>query len=157
MGLDPVSVRNAVEGYSDAFARRDVEKALEFFSDDAVMIEPPGTFRGKQGIRRLLEWDVGLSPAALSRPLGIGLVVKDNTAIMEEVLEETYMGRPYEVPVVRVFEIGDDGKIRRLRAYFDRLGMEQRIAAQFPGVRGFFYKKLINFLVAQGEKGLRRA
>ena len=40
---------------------------------------------------------------------------------MEEVLEQTYEDRPYEYPLVRVFEIGDDGKIRRLRVYLDRL------------------------------------
>ncbi len=157
MGPEPASVRNAVEGYADAFARRDVEKALEFFSEDAEMIEPPGTFKGKRGIRQLLEWDVRLSPAAQSRPLGVGLLIKDGVAVEEEVLEQTYEGRPYEYPLVRVFEIGDDGKIRRLRVYFDRLSMEQRIAAQFSGVRGFLFRKLINFLVAQGEKGLRRA
>ncbi len=57
---------------------------------------------------------------------------------------------------MRLFEIGDDGKIRRLRVYLDRLGMEQRVAAQYPGIMGWFFRKLINFLVAQGEKGLPR-
>jgi hypothetical protein len=55
------------------------------------------------------------------------LLVKDNVAVEEEVLEQTYEGRPYEYPLVRVFEIGDDGKIRRLRMYFDRLSIEQQV------------------------------
>jgi ketosteroid isomerase-like protein len=59
MGTDPASVRNAVEGYIEAFARRDVEKALEFFSEDAEMTEPPGTFKGKEGVRQLLERHLG--------------------------------------------------------------------------------------------------
>jgi hypothetical protein len=58
----------------------------------------------------------GFRRVAKSRPLGIGLLVKDNVAVEEEVLEQTYEGRPYEYPLVRVFEIGDDGKIRRLPA-----------------------------------------
>jgi ketosteroid isomerase-like protein len=156
MGTDPARVRNAVEGYVEAFARRDVEKALEFFSEDAEMTEPPGTFKGKEGVRQLLEWDVRLSPVAKSHPLGIGLLVKDNAAVEEEVLEQTYEGRPYDYPLVRVFEIGDDGKIRRLRVYFDRLSIEQQVAMQYSGVRGWLFKRLINFIVAQGEKGLRR-
>lgn len=49
MGTDSASVRNAVEGDVEAFARRDVEKALEFFSEGAEMTEPPGTFKGKEG------------------------------------------------------------------------------------------------------------
>ena len=67
-----------------------------------------------------------------------------------------YEGRPYEYPLVRVFEIGDDGKIRRLRVYFDKLGIEQHVARQYPGIGGWIFKRLINFVVAQGEKGLRR-
>ncbi len=156
MGVDPATVRNTVEGYVEAFARRDVEKALEFFSDDAEMTEPQGTFKGREGVRQLLEWDVRLSPVAKSRPLGIGLLVKDNVAVEEEVLEQTYEGRPYEYSLVRVFEIGDDGKIRRLRVYLDRLGIDQQVAAQLSGVRGWLFKRLINFIVAQGEKGLQR-
>jgi ketosteroid isomerase-like protein len=157
METDPGSTRRAVEGYVEAFAPRDVEKALEFFSDDAEMTEPPGTFTGKDGVRRLLEWDVRLSPVAKSRPSGIGLLAQGNVAVEEEILEQTYEGRPYEYPLVRVFEIGDDGKIRRLRVYFDRLGIEQQVARQYPGIRGWIFRRLINFVIAQGEKGLRRA
>ena len=157
MELDPGSTRHAVEGYVEAFAQRDVEKALEFFSDDAEMTEPPGTFKGKEGVRQLLEWDVRLSPVAKSRPSGIGLLIQGNVAVEEEILEQTYEGRPYEYPLVRVFETDDDGKIRRLRVYFDRLGIEQQVARQYPGVGGWIFRKLINFVVAQGEKGLRRA
>ena len=94
MEVDPASIRKAVEGYAEAFARRDVGKALEFFSDDAEMIEPPGTFKGKEGVRQLLEWDVRLSSVAKSRPSGIGLLIKDNVAVMEDALEQTYEGRP---------------------------------------------------------------
>ena len=156
MEADPASIRKAVEGYVEAFARRDVDRALEFFSDDAEMIEPPGTFQGKEGVRQLLEWDVRLSPVAKSRPLGIRLLIKDNVAVREEVLEQTYEGRPYEYPLVQVFEIDDDGKIRRLRVYCDRLGMEQQVAMRYPRIMGWVFRKLINFLVAQAEKGLRR-
>ncbi len=156
MGPDPASTRKTVEGYLEAFANRDVEKALEFFADDAEMIEPPGTFTGRAGVRQLLEWDVRLSPVAKSRPSGIGLLVKDNVAVEEEVLEQSYEGRPYEYPVVRVFEVDDDAKIRRLRVYFDRLDMDRRIALRYPGIMGWIFRGLINFLIAQGEKGLWR-
>lgn len=109
-----------------------------------------------EGVQQFSEWDVLLSPVAKSRPLGIGLLVKDDIAVEEEVLEQTYEGRPYEYPLVRVFEIGDGEKIRRLRVCFDKLGIEQQVAMQYPGVRGWLFKRMINFIVAQGEKGLRR-
>ncbi len=65
-------------------------------------------------------------------------------------------GRAYEYPLVRVFEIGDDSKIGRLRVCFDKLGIGQHVARQYPGIGGWIFRKLINFVVGQGEKGLRR-
>jgi len=48
----------------------------------------------------------------------------------------------------------DDGKIQRMRSYYDKLGLEQRVAAKAPGIKGWVFRKLINFMVAQGQKGL---
>jgi hypothetical protein len=45
-----------------------------------------------------------------ARLLGIGLLIKDNIAVEEEVLEQTYEGKPYEYPLVRVFEIAMTGR-----------------------------------------------
>jgi hypothetical protein len=41
-----------------------------------------------------------------------------------------------------------------MRSYYDKLGLEQRVAAKAPGVRGWIFRNLINFMVAHGEKGL---
>jgi hypothetical protein len=35
-----------------------------------------------------------------------------------------------------VFEIGNNGKLQRLRVYFDRLGIEQQVAKLYSGARG---------------------
>ncbi len=57
-----------------------------------------------------------------------------------------------------IFELGDDGKIRRKRSYYDDLAIIHRVSNKYPGVKGVgVLKKLVNFLVAQGEKGLERA
>lgn len=37
---------------------------------------------------------------------------------------------------------------------FDFPGLEQRVAAKAPGMKGWAFRKLINFMVAQGQKGL---
>ncbi|HXZ76567.1 MAG TPA: hypothetical protein VEH31_37635 [Streptosporangiaceae bacterium] len=44
--------------------------------------------------------------------------------------------------------------IRRERSYYDKLGLEQRVAAKAPGMKGWAFRELINFMVAQGQKGL---
>jgi len=41
-----------------------------------------------------------------------------------------------------------------VRSYYDKLGLEQRVAAKAPGMKGWAFRKLINFMVAQGQKGL---
>jgi hypothetical protein len=41
-----------------------------------------------------------------------------------------------------------------MRSCYDKLGLEQRVAAKAPGIKGWVFRKLINFLVAQGKKGL---
>jgi hypothetical protein len=95
------------------------------------MVEPPGRFKGKAAIRKLLEWDVQLSPIARSQPTGVNLLVKDNIAIEEEVLEQSYEGIPYQYPLVRIFEVDENGDIKRLRVYLDRLGfMPDRLPNQ---------------------------
>ena len=147
-------VESTVEGYLDAFERRDVDAALERVSDDVVMVEPAGTFEGKRGVRSLLEWDVRLSPVARARREGIGLLVADNVAVEEEVLRQSYRGVEYEYPVVRIFEIDESGKIHRLRIYLDRLGMLQNLTDRLPGVQGWIFRRLIRFVIAQAEKGL---
>jgi hypothetical protein len=42
----------------------------------------------------------------------------------------------------------------RIRSYYDKLGLEQRVAAKTPGIKGWVFRKLINFMAAQGQKGL---
>ena len=154
MQMVQARTRAAADGYLQAFAARDVAGALEFFADDAEMIEPPGRFAGKDAIRTLLEWDVRLSPVANASPSGVGVLTHEGIVVEEEVVEQTFEGRRYSYPLVRVFEINDDGRIQRLRVYFDRLSMLQRIATQTPGIQGRLFKALINYVVGQSEKGL---
>ena len=153
-GLIESSATSAVEGYMEAFDARDVDAMLAFFADDAEMTVAPGTFRGKAGVRRVMDWDVHLSPTVKTRDTGVGLLVKGHTAVWERTIEATAEGIGYEYPIVTVFELDDDGKIRRVRAYYDKLGIMQKIASKYPGIRGRMFKTMVNYLVAQGEKGL---
>lgn len=148
-------VEEVVERYRDAFDRRDVEAAIELFADDASLAwAPRRAFTGKAGVRQALEWDVSLSPSARTELSGIGVLVRGNVAVMEGVVHESAEGIDYACPVVTVFELGDDHRIRSLRAYYDKLGILHDVAGAYPGAKGWLLRKLVNFLVAQGEKGL---
>ena len=151
------TVARVVDRWREAYDRRDVEGVLDLMADDVVWVLAPGAFTGKEEVRRFLEWDARLSPTVGGRLSGIGILVKDNVvAVMERLAEASAEGITYHYPIVTIFELGDDGKIRRMRSYYDKLAIIQRVANTYPGVKGWVLKKLVHFLVAQGEKGLER-
>lgn len=147
-------VAGKVEDYRDAYQARDVDRMLALFADDAELTAAPGTFRGKEAIRRFFEWDVRLSPTASVRRTGIGVLVAGQTAVTESVISETAEGIPYEVPSVAVFEFDGDNRIRRLRSYYDKLAIMDQVASGYPGLKGRFFRKQIGYLVALGTRGL---
>jgi ketosteroid isomerase-like protein len=156
-GIDPeLAVRDALERFRDAYDRRDVDGALELFADDAVLVFAPRAFKGKDEIRQGLEWDAQLSPTSKTRPSGIEVLAKANVAVAESVVQQTAEGVGYECPVVTVIELGDEGKIRRMSSYYDRLAIMQQVANRSSGLSRGVFKRLVNFLVSRAEKGLKR-
>jgi ketosteroid isomerase-like protein len=147
-------IKDVVEEFDRALEKRDVQAALEFFADDAEWTLAPGTFSGKPDIRRYLEWDMRTSPKATYRLTGIGVLNAGNVAVRETMVEQVWEGISYEYPALAVIEFNEGRKIQRIRSYYDKLGVEQRVAAKAPGLKGWLFRKLINFMIAQGEKGL---
>jgi ketosteroid isomerase-like protein len=147
-------IEGVVEEFDRALEKRDVKAALEFFADDAEWTLAPGKFSGIDGIRRYLEWDMRTSPKVIFRLAGIGVLAAGNVAIRESMVEQVWEGIGYEYPALTVIEFNDDRKIACIRSYYDKLGLEQRIAAKAPGIKGWVFRRLISFMVAQGQKGL---
>ncbi len=147
-------IKDVVEQFDKAVEKRDVQAVLEFFADDAEWMLAPGTFSGKDGIRRYLEWDTRTSPKATYTLTGIGVLAAGKVAVRETLVGQVWEGISYEYPALAVIEFNDDRKIQRMRSYYDKLGLEQRIAARAPGLKGWIFRKLTNFMVAQGQKGL---
>jgi ketosteroid isomerase-like protein len=61
-------IKDVVGEFDRALEKRDVQAALAFFADDAEWTVAFGTFSGKDGIRRLLEWEMRTIPKATYRP-----------------------------------------------------------------------------------------
>jgi limonene-1,2-epoxide hydrolase len=148
----PVEV---IKDFDAAYEARDVDAMLEFFAVDADLTAGPGTFRGKDEIAQFLRWDVGLSPTIRKRQIGVGVVASGRAVITENVIEATYEGIPYEHPITTVYELADDGKIQHMRAYYDKLAIDQQVTSRLPGLQGWFARRMVNYIVSQGEKGLR--
>jgi hypothetical protein len=67
--------------------KRDLEKTLSFLTED-VLVQPEGTFRGKEEAERFLARDAAQrTPDFKTREAGIGIMVKGNKAVWEWVYE----------------------------------------------------------------------
>lgn len=123
-------IKSIVHGFGEAFVRRDMEKMLSFFAEDAVWVSPAGTFKGKEGLRRVLTWDTQISPTVKSKPSGIGIIVKENKAVTEDISEGLYEGKKCQTLAVTVFELSDD-KIQHIRLFYDKLSIIKQVTMQY--------------------------
>jgi ketosteroid isomerase-like protein len=138
----------------DAYQARDVERLMGLFADDAELSWATGTFRGKDAIRKVFEWDVRLSPTAVVRHAGVGVIATDHTIVSERIVNLTAEGIPYEERAITVIEVDDAGLIRSMRSYYDKLAIMHQVASGYPGLRGRVLRALTGFLVRLGSKGL---
>ena len=102
-----------------AWADKDVDKILDYFTDDAVYInipiDPPN--RGKAEIRAVLEQFMGMAEA-----MEFIIHYQGETAAGEVLNERTdrffINGKWIDLPVMGIFEL-ENGKIKAWRDYFD--------------------------------------
>jgi ketosteroid isomerase-like protein len=129
--------------------KRDVEKMLSFLTEDVVWVNNEGTFKGKEDLKRYFTWETQRMSDAKIRDAGIGIIVKGNIAVHEEVFEgSTSDGRRFGgIPVIIVEEFSGE-KIQRHREYFDRLSMAKQAA------KGPFERMIVGSIVNRFEKGL---
>jgi limonene-1,2-epoxide hydrolase len=114
---DESANEDVVRRFCAAFARRDIEEILSFFTDDAIYHNiPMAPAVGPDQIRATLEAFVPGSP---TMEFEILAMASNGAVVMTERVDRmTFNGRPVELPVAGVFEI-EDGKIRAWRDYFD--------------------------------------
>jgi ketosteroid isomerase-like protein len=153
-GAVHTDLSGVVEEYRNAYQARDVERMMKLFADDAELTWAAGVFRGKDAIRKVLEWDVHLSPTAVVRDAGMGLITADHVAVSERVVSLTADGIPYEERAVTVFEFDDGGLIRGMRSYYDKLAIMHQVASGYPGFRGRIFRAVTGYLVRLGSRGL---
>jgi len=142
---------SVIRDFVEAYVKRDVEKMLSFLTEDAVWVLPdyPFPLKGKEEVKRYLTWETQRIPDFKIRDAGIGIMVKGNKAVHEQVFEGSMPeGRRFrEIPGIAVYEFNGE-KIQRHRMYYDRLSMGKQVA------KGRFEKKVVSLIVNRWEKGL---
>ena len=125
----------------------DVDKTLSFFTEDGVWINPNGTFKGKEELRRYLTNSAQLMRDVKVTETGNKIIVQENKAFYEHVIAATIEGKRAEGLAMCAYEFTND-KIQEVRTVYDRLLMAKQAA------KGWLAKTLVNSIVKQAEKGL---
>jgi len=122
------SAETVVRKYLAAWKRSDLDELVSFISDDAVFTDGPrGVHHGIDAIRAELETMVKVVP---STSVDIKkLVASGGTVMVERVDNFKLGGKPFDLEVAAVFDVDDNGRIKRWRDYYDLKSLEDRIAS----------------------------
>ena len=124
----------------------DVEKSLSFFAEDGVWVNPNGSFKGKEELRRYLMNSAQLMRDMTVSETGNKIIVQGNKGFYEHVVAVTIEGERAEGLAMCAYEFTND-KIQEVRTVYDRLLIAKQVA------KGWLAKRLVNSIVKQAEKG----
>jgi limonene-1,2-epoxide hydrolase len=140
-------IAKAMRGFVKAWVEHDVDKAVSFCNEDVTWVTPNGTFRGKAGIRKYIEWSNARVADQKVVETGIKVIAQGNTGIYEHVIGGIVDEKEWETLALCVYEFKDD-KIDNMRTVYDRLDIAKQLA------KGFFAKSTVNGVVSRMERGL---
>jgi limonene-1,2-epoxide hydrolase len=116
-------VRNLIASWEHA----SVEKLSDFLSEDAVYTDPRGVQSGLDAIKKLWEGDLQLAPTATVDIKSIAS--NGGTVMVERVDTMPIQGKQFTLEIVGVFEVGDNGLIKRWREYYDSRSITNQLKA----------------------------
>ena len=145
--MNDEKIANTMRDFIKSFEAGDVEKALSFFTEDGVMINPDGSFKGKDELRRYLTNSFQTMRDVSVTETGNKIVVQGNIAFYEHVIAATIEGKRGELLAMCAYEFKNN-KIQEVRSVYDRLLIAKQVA------KGWFARTLVNMIVKQAEKGI---
>ena len=146
---------SVIRDFVEAIMKRDAEKTLSLLTEDAIWVQPEGTFKGKTEIRRLLTWlpnSFWYSQLKV-RDAGVGILVKGNKAVYEQIINGVSAhDRAYEASAMSIFEFNGE-KIRQYRALCDRMTLGKQGCGK-QGYSGWLDRKILGGILNTWEGGL---
>jgi limonene-1,2-epoxide hydrolase len=113
-----VQAEKVVSDFCGAWSKLNTDEIMSFFTDDAVYHNiPMPAAKGKDVIRKTI---TGLLKGTVSCSFKILHTATAGNIVMNERVDSFEAnGKHVSLPVMGVFEITDDGKIKAWRDYFD--------------------------------------
>jgi steroid delta-isomerase len=118
--MDPAMAHATLEGYIEGWRSGDLEPWLDLFAEDAVFEDPAGSppMEGKQAIAAF--FDASVKASTGMNPVIERIVVCGNEAILLFTMNLYHPdGSGTALRVVDHFRLNDEGRIVRLRAFWD--------------------------------------
>jgi ketosteroid isomerase-like protein len=150
MGTDQANeeIKRVAMNFDNAIEMRDSDLMAECFAEDCEIELMGLTLKGKDGVKRWMDWlfehvtEIKLIPRVI--------MVQNNTFFEEFIVKaKLHNGRSITSKQSEVL-IYENYKIKNLRLYFDRLDFADAAAD------GVISKKIINTLIEKSTKGLRQ-
>lgn len=137
----------AIRSVHESVMKKDVEKLLSLFTEDVILMCPGVTLKGLEGAKRFMKWWGAQFQKFTTETTS--LTIEGERAAHEYVLEGTTPeGLTVRFDGVAIYEF-KDGKILRIRNYFDVLTVAKQV------VKGFIAKRAVKSVIDRYEKGLR--
>ena len=134
--------------FKDAFNKKDLEKSLSFFAEDADWVNPNGKFKGKEEIKNYFKWVFEINPDQKIIESGVKIIAEEDKAVYEHILEGSFEGMKYQILALCIYE-SKGSKFQHLRSIYDRLSMAKQLA------KGPIAKTAVNTIINRMEKGLK--
>ncbi len=131
----------------DSLEKKDIDKTLLFFTDDAIWVTPEDTFKGKEQIKKYVTWMANILNDLKCRDEGVGILAQEEKAVHQYVLCATFKGIEINVDCVCTFEFSAN-KIKKQWTVMDRLSIAKQAAT------GPIARKIVNSIIAKSEEGL---
>lgn len=134
--------------FKDAFNKKDLEKSLSFFAEDADWVNPNGVFKGKEEIKNYFKWAFEINPDQKIIESGVKIIAEEDKAVYEHILEGSVEGMKYQILALCIYESKGE-KFQHIRTAYDRLSMAKQLA------KGPIAKTAVNSILKRMEKGLK--
>jgi len=134
--------------FKDAYNKKDLEKSLSFFAEDADWVTPNGEFKGKEEIKNYFKWAFEINPDQKIIESGVKIIAEEDKAVYEHILEGSFEGMKYQILALCIYE-SKGSKFQHLRSIYDRLSMAKQLA------KGPIAKTAVNTILKRMEKGLK--
>jgi uncharacterized protein (TIGR02246 family) len=126
----------------------DAEKMTAFFTDDGVVTNPYGTFKGKEAIKRSFTAMFKNMQNIKVTETDNGIITQGDKAFFEHVISGVYQGLKFEFLGMCAYEFSGE-KIKNMRSVYDRLLVASQCA------KGWIAKYVVNMVVKQSDKAMK--